>query len=99
MERLDREEVEEDWEVEEEDREAVEDAKELVEEVKMFTRFFAGSLLATWWIGERGTGLAFVREGSDILSLKQFTTCFNRKFSAHFCASRTLHRVANMELV
>ena len=47
MERLDRDEVEEDWEVEEEDREAVEDAKELVEEVKMFTRFFAGSLLAT----------------------------------------------------
>ena len=45
MERLDRDEVEEDWEVE--DREAVEDAKELVEEVKMFTRFFAGSLLAT----------------------------------------------------
>ena len=40
------------------------------EEVKMFTRFFAGSLLATWWIGERGTGLAFVREGSDIPSLK-----------------------------
>ena len=47
MERLDRDEVEEDWEVEEEDREAVEDAKELVEEVKMFARFFAGSLLAT----------------------------------------------------
>ena len=47
MERLDRDEVEEDWEVEEEDREAVEDAKELVEEVKLFTRFFAGSLLAT----------------------------------------------------
>ena len=34
MERLDRDEVEVDWEVEEEDREAVEDAKEFVEEVK-----------------------------------------------------------------
>ena len=47
MERLDRDEVEEDRVVEEEDREAVEDAKELAEEVKLFTRFFAGSLLAT----------------------------------------------------
>ena len=46
----------------------------------------AGSLLATWWIGERGTGVAFLREGFDILTLK----CVNysvERFQCHLINS------------
>ena len=42
----------------------------VLEEGMVVALLLAGSLLATWWIGERGTGVAFLREGFDILTLK-----------------------------